>query len=119
MYRKLERSEGKVYGIELEEEFTEADMEAIESDLDAIIAEHGGIRLLARLTEGVPKPELEALVEDVTYGIDHLDDVERYAVVAEGTPIEWVAEAENALFGADVRHFDPEEESAAWEWVEE
>jgi len=119
VYRKLERSEGPVYGMELEETFTEEDMEAIESDLDEIIAEHGEVRLLARFDEGVPRPELEAIVEDLAYGFDHIDDVERYAVVSEGTLTEWVAKAEDAVFDADIRQFDPDEEERAWEWVEE
>jgi hypothetical protein len=117
VYRKLGRSEGDVLGIELEERFSEADVESIERELDTAIAEHGSVRLLVRF-ESFPRPELDALDDDLAFWSEHGDDIERYAVVSEGTLAAWASELGDFLSDTDVRHFDPDSEGDAWEWLE-
>ncbi|WP_435146553.1 STAS/SEC14 domain-containing protein [Halobaculum sp. P14] len=115
MYEKLDRSSDGVVGYELGGELTEREFDDIVGDLEAEIDEHGSVRLLVAL-EDVPRPDLSLLDDDVAFWLHHRDDLDRYAVVSDGSLVEWAVDLGDRLVDTDVEHFD--DRDAAWQWLE-
>lgn len=92
------------------------DVRMIADDLDAAYARHGSVRLLLRVdTYGV---RASAFTENlVQMKLDALQHVKKYAVVGGPDWIKNIIALMNPITTIDMRHFDAEEEEAAWAWV--
>lgn len=93
-----------------------ADVRLIADDLDAAYARHGSIRMLVRVD--TYSLRASAFTENlVRMKLDAIQHVKQYAVV--GGP-DWVGRlisGMNPLLTIEMRHFDADEESAAWDWI--
>ncbi|MFB6087679.1 MAG: STAS/SEC14 domain-containing protein [Haloarculaceae archaeon] len=117
MYEKLDRSSGRVLGYEVRDELTESQLESVLQDIERVIVEHGSARVLVYMPT-VPRPDLDALDEDVGFWLEHGDDIERYAIVGDSRLLEWVTGLEDRVSGIDFRYFDESELDEAWAWLE-
>lgn len=117
MYEKLDRSGDGTLGYRVRDEISEADLEKIVRDLDVAIAEQGEVDLLVHV-ESFPKPELDALEEDLAFWREHGDDIGRYAVVADSTLLKWATKLGDKATEADVRYFEAADIEDAWNWVD-
>ncbi|WP_435102167.1 STAS/SEC14 domain-containing protein [Halarchaeum sp. P4] len=117
MIRRLERSGGDVLGYEVGDELSEAELEAILEDIETTIAEEGAVQILVHMPD-VPRPDLDALDEDIGFWLEHGDDIGRYAVVGDSRLLEWVTDVEDHLTSIDLRYFDEDEMDEAWDWLE-
>ncbi|MFD6953213.1 hypothetical protein A6A08_20345 [Nocardiopsis sp. TSRI0078] len=75
------------------------------------------MRLLVR-AHGFPTAGLSALDDDLRFAGEHLGDIERYAVVGDQKLLELMVRASDKVVRARARHFAPEDEEAAWAWLE-
>lgn len=116
MYEKLDRSGGGTLGYRVRDEITEAELEKIIQDLEVAVAEQGEVDLLVHV-ESFPKPELEALEEDIAFWREHGDDIGRYAVVGDSTLMKWATKLGDKATAADVRYFDTADLEQAWDWI--
>ncbi|NYH51981.1 hypothetical protein HNR06_001570 [Nocardiopsis arvandica] len=117
MYQRLARSHGNIVGYEFTDRITEEEYQRIAGELRARIGEHGSVRLLMR-THGFPTAEFSALDDDFRFAKEHLGDIERFAVVGDQKLLEVLVKASDKVVGAQGRHFAPEDEETAWNWLE-
>ena len=84
--------------------------------LEALIARHGKLRVLQEIRSfgGI---EPAAFWADLKFGLRHLNDFSRCAVVSNRRWIETFAEAMGKLIPCEVRHFPPQQIEAARAWL--
>jgi hypothetical protein len=116
MYRKLAESSGSTLGYEFEGRISEDDVEAVTTELERAIEEHGKARLLIVFDdlEGV---EPKAIWEDLKFTPRYLTDVERFAFVGDEEWHEWVTAMAEKISRAEARFFTPDDLVQAWAWI--
>jgi hypothetical protein len=101
---------------------TEADLERVIADVDARLARHDRIAILADLT-GFEDVTLRAGLADLRYGFSKLGELRRFPREAVITDKAWIAslvEYGNPLIPfVEIRAFRPEEREAALAWASE
>ena len=113
-----ERSNGRVIGIRATGKISGEELEPVLGLLEGTIAEHGKVRLLVHVEElGAFSPG--ALVNDTRFSLEHADDVERVAVVADGVLFGAYVKTAARLVPGEVRRFRTRELDEAWRWIEE
>lgn len=117
MYEKLDRSGDGTLGYRVENKISEAELEQIVRDLEVAVAEEGEVDLLVHV-ESFPKPELDALEEDLAFWREHGENIGRYAVVGDGTLMKWATKLGDKATDADVQYFEESELDEAWDWLE-
>jgi Protein of unknown function (DUF3478). len=116
MIEQLETPYDDVFAYAVTGRVTADDFTAIAAELEAALAQTETLHLVARMPEW-PRFDLEVLDDDIGFYLKHRGRFGRAAVVTDSTPIRWVAQIEDALFGFDIRVFDSEEEAAAVAWA--
>ncbi len=114
----LERGRPDVLGLRLKGTLTEEALERATRHMEERIREHGKIRVLFHLLdlEGI---EPAALVEDMKFGIRHIRDFERFAMVGnQGWLKAWVKTV-GLLVPGESRVFRNDDLEEAWGWLEE
>jgi hypothetical protein len=108
MFERLDdRTGGRVVGYRFGDRVSEADFQEIVREMEAIIDEHGAVRLSLEF-DGYPIPDIDVIDDDLKFWWAHRKGLERYAVVGEGRLLEWSAELGDRLSGVDVQFFAPE-----------
>jgi hypothetical protein len=116
MIRRLDEGTGNVLGYEITGKLTEKEFETLSEEFKAVVAEHGRVRLLVRMSE-IPRMELGALAEDLKLA-PYANDIERYAIVSDSTLIEWIQKIGGLFIGGEVRHFEDSRYEEAWRWLQ-
>lgn len=118
MYETLDRSSGRVLGYEIRDRITEAELQEILDEMEAVILDEGAVSVLVHVP-AFPSFELSALDDDLGFWFRHGEDLERYALVGDSRLVEWASELGDRVTSTDIRYFDEDDLDAAWEWVEE
>lgn len=118
MVRKLDESTGRVLGYEVDGRIEGDELTTMLREMESVIESEGEVRLLVKLA-GFPTTDLDALTEDLSFWLEHGDDIERYAVVGDSTLLDWVTDVGGRLTTVDVQYFAEEDSRDAWEWVAE
>ena len=95
-----------------------ADFRTLACHVDAYIDRHGtlpGVMLKAQDFPGWK--DLGALVAHLKFVRLHHRRIEKIAVVSDGGVATVIPHIANYFVHADVRHFDPAHEDAAWSWL--
>ncbi len=95
-----------------------ADFRTLASHVDAYLDQHGtlrGVMLRARAFPGWK--DFGALVAHLTFVRLHHYRIEKVAVVADGGVATIMPQITNHFLHAQVKHFDPAHEDAAWNWL--
>jgi hypothetical protein len=61
--------------------------------------------------------EIEAFWEDFKFGIRHLRDFKRMAVVGDQRWLEWFTKTFNSLIKTEAKYFTPNQRNEAWNWL--
>ncbi|MFP4148146.1 MAG: STAS/SEC14 domain-containing protein [Nitriliruptoraceae bacterium] len=117
MMRRLEQSHDHLIGYSLGGEVSAEEYTQLASELRDEIAKHGTIRVLFRLTDLELSSFFTALDERLRFVRENRDDVERIAVVTDGTLTGLLGKAAEAA-PVEVRTFAPDDETEAWAWLE-
>ncbi|WP_277553264.1 STAS/SEC14 domain-containing protein [Halobaculum limi] len=119
MFRYIEdRNEGPVLAVGFTDQVTEEDFQALSDEMDERVREHGSVRLYVEF-DGIPRPELEALDDDLKLWRQFSDDIYRYAIVGEGRLLEWSTAVADLLTSVEVEFFEHDDRDEAWDWVSE
>lgn len=119
MINVMEKSSGKVIGLQVDGKLAHADYQKFVPMLERIIQEHGSVRCCMELTNfhGITP---HALWDEMKFDIKHCKDVDRCAIVGDKTSHKWMAKLGGLIFRkADIRYFDASEADKAWSWVSE
>ena len=116
MYRVLDESSGNTVGIQVDGKLTKEDNGVLIPYLENLINDCGPLKLLCDMTNfgGI---EIEAFWEDFKFGIGHLRDFNRMALVGDQRWLEWCTKAFNPLIKTEAKYFSPEQMSEAWNWL--
>lgn len=118
MFQQLSGGPGRSLGFKISEETTDADVRKIGSIMAEQIAGSAKIRLLLEI-EGFRHMEPEDLLEKLKFAGDHVEEIERMAVLSDRVWIKSWVKLGGLPMSAMVEHFDRSEIQAAWEWLEE
>jgi hypothetical protein len=117
MVRYLD-SEGTIYGFEVVGKITDAEYEQLSEDLAEIVDEYERARLLVLFSEEFTMMDPVSFWEEVRLSLDHLDDVERLALVGHARwSHAYTQTLEPQLPSIDMRAFALEDEDDAWQWL--
>jgi hypothetical protein len=96
---------------------SKAEFDDIAARLEAAIARHGKLRVLEEVRSfgGI---EAAAFWADLKFGLRHLNDFSRAAVISDQRWIRLFAEGAGKLVACEIRHFPPDQLAAARAWLE-
>ena len=114
--RKLEWSQRNVLAYEASGKMTEEENERTLGEIKAAIKEHGKVNIFVRLPE-MARPEAGAVDDRLRFVKEHINDIERYAIVGDQKKIKVISSIADKLIGIEIRYFSFDEENEAREWV--
>ncbi|KIC41942.1 hypothetical protein RA27_00565 [Ruegeria sp. ANG-R] len=122
MITKLSRSAGPVLGFEISGEVTPEMAAHHREVIDAAIAEHGKISVLAHITKNVDFSVGTAL-HHISWALTHTAQFNKLAIVTDNQAVDFLVKEMDehlAKFAAvDQKFFTYKEIEKAWAWVEE
>jgi hypothetical protein len=105
-------------GFKLSGKLHDADYEKFVPAIDAAVAKHGRVRLLAQFHD-FHGWDLRALWDDIKFSTTHCTKVDRIALVGEKTWEKWMAAVCRPFTMAKIRYFDAAEIDGARTWLAE
>ena len=115
----IETDRPDTLGFEVDGRISEAETRALAVRMDELASAEDRLRLLVRV-RNLGGAELGAIMssEYLRMKWSLLDRIDRYAVVGGPSWLKTSTAALGRLFRGELRHFGPEEEKAAWAWLE-
>ena len=97
-----------------------ADFTTLTSEVDAYLARHGTLRgVLIRAKSFPGWKDFSALLAHLKFLKEHLQRIEKVAIVADGAMANIMPNIANYFVHAQVQHFDLAREDAAWAWLKQ
>ncbi|HVK19458.1 MAG TPA: STAS/SEC14 domain-containing protein [Fimbriiglobus sp.] len=118
MIEQLPSPTDTVLGFKMSGKLHDEDYKQFVPAVDAAIAKHGKVRLLAQFHD-FHGWDLHALWDDIKFSTTHCAKIERIALVGDRKWEEWMARVCKPFTMAKVRYFDATEIDAAWAWLGE
>ncbi|MGE0494113.1 MAG: STAS/SEC14 domain-containing protein [Vulcanimicrobiota bacterium] len=114
-YSLLERSHDNILGIRIWGKLTREDYEGLLPAIEALLSRYDRIRVYVDMTDfrGLTPA---AAFEDLKFGLKHLRDVERMALVGEQKWAEQLLMLSQPLMD-EARFFSPIQAEEAWQWL--
>ena len=118
MIEILPDSDGNVLGIRATGTVTENDYHTVfNPHVESIINEHGKIKILCMLDEGLPEFEAGQPWEQDNFQLNSKRVLPRVAVVSDSIKIWLGAKVITMAPGTDLKTFSTRRLSQAWEWI--
>lgn len=118
MLKISEESEGNILILEAESKLTDEDYKQVFIPrLEAIIQEHGQVRLLLDMGDPFQGWKPKAAWDDAYFGLTHRKDFEKIAVIADRRWVEWAFRLSAPLFPGEKKVFSPSERAEAHRWI--
>jgi len=117
MFERLPRSKGNVVGVRATGKLTDADYKEFIPQLEEKISEYGQVRVLVDM-EGFEGWDLLAAWDDFAFGMTHWHHFEKMALVGDNTWEKAAARVTDLLMRGEVRFFELDQATDAWEWIE-
>lgn len=111
-----EVNHGKLVEIDLHGKLNREDYEKLGPSIEKSIRQHGKIRILVTMRD-FEGWDVGAMWEDLKWETKHFNDIERLAVVGEGSWHQWLAGFCNAFTKAEVRYFTLSQLDQAHRWL--
>ena len=108
----------KACGFKMSGKLHDADYQTFGPAIDAAIAQHGKVRLLAQFHD-FQGWDLHALWDDIKFSTTHCTKIDRIALVGEKTWEKWMAKVCKPFTMAKIMYFDVAEIDKAWVWLAE
>jgi hypothetical protein len=118
MIKTLDRTNGRILGFALSGKLHDEDYRDFVPAVDAAVAAHGNIRLLAHFVD-FHGWDMHALWDDIKFSTTHCSKVERIALVGDRLWEEWMAKVCKPFTLAHIRYFEASRIDEAWTWLEE
>jgi SpoIIAA-like len=118
MIEFMDESTGKFVGIRASGKLTDKDYKDILiPKLETLTKDQEKLDLLFFMDKDFEGWDLHAAWDDMTYGLQHVADFEKLAIVGGPKWIEWCIKACGFLFRGEIRIYPEDELEKAWEWV--
>lgn len=116
MIEKLQPEKANILAFRLTGELRDEDFQPFVSEVEALIARKGKIRLLLQF-EDFQGWDLHAAWDDMVFGIKHRKDIERLAMVGDDPKGIRLARLAKPFIAGEVTYFPLDELPAAWDWL--
>lgn len=116
MFEFLDQTAGTVVAIKATEKLTHADYQKFLAKCEAVIEEHGHVRVLFDMTE-LHGWEPAAMVDDLKFDVHHRRDIQRCAIIGDKKWQEWMIRLSKPFFPGEVKYFQPSESAEASTWI--
>ena len=113
-----EENGGKVFNVRVSGTLEKADYEHFVPEFERLVRQHGKLRVLFDMVD-FHGWEASAVWEDVKFGMKHLADIERIAMVGEKRWQRGMAIFSKPFIKAEVRYFDHTAAADARQWLAE
>ncbi|SEG88790.1 SpoIIAA family protein [Marinobacterium lutimaris] len=113
-----EENGGRLIVVQVSGTLVKADYEQFVPEFERLVREHGKLRLLFDMS-GFHGWELSAAWEDLKFGVKHLSDIERLAMIGEKKWQQGMAVFCKPFTKAQIRYFDHTEVAEARRWIEQ
>lgn len=117
MFEILPESAGSLACVRLTSKVTDEDLKAALPKLEAVINDHGSLRLLADI-EHFDGWEWVAAWDKTAFGIKHWDEIEKLAVIGASRWEALCAAIADKLTNSEVKFFSPDQRDAAKAWID-
>ena len=118
MITRLEKSTDTILGFTLSGKLHDDDYKNCVPTVDAAIAAHGKVRLLAHFAD-FHGWDIHALWDDIKFSATHCNKMDRIALVGDKRWEEWMAKVCRPFTMAHLRYFDASKIEDAWKWLQE
>jgi hypothetical protein len=118
MITRLEKSTDTILGFELSGKLHDDDYKNLVPTVDAAIAAHGRVRLLAHFVD-FHGWDLHALWDDIKFSTTHCNKMDRIALEGDKRWEEWMSKVCKPFTMAHIRYFDASKIEDAWKWLQE
>ena len=113
-----EGSGGKILIVHVSGKLVKADYEHFVPEAERLVRQHGKLRLLFVMTD-FHGWDVGAAWEDFKFGVEHLADIERLAMVGEKKWQQGMATFCKPFTKAKIRYFDHADTADAKKWLDE
>ncbi len=110
--------EDNIVAFRISGKLTHEDYQTFLPRLESLIKENGKLSVLIELHD-FKGWDLEAAWDDFRFLEEHPEAFERIAVVGKGRLMRWMTAMTAPFVGAEVRYFEEDELSKAWDWLRE
>lgn len=107
---------GRILEVDLVGTLTKEDYGPLVSEFQRLVHAHGKLRVLLDMTR-FHGWHAEAMWEEVKFDLEHLNEMERMAVVGEKQWQHAIASFAKPFTPAEIRYFDAAESAQARDWV--
>ncbi len=118
MFSKLKESQGAHLGYQISAKITTQEIDEVIEDLEKAITEHGSIRLLIRM-KNWRGMEAKAALDDFSFLIRHIKDIEVLAVVGDRFWEKLWLDFGALFVQTRSKFFEEDEYEVAWTWLSE
>jgi hypothetical protein len=118
MFRRLGETRGNVLGCQFSGIVTDAEFRQFAAAAKRLIAAEGKIRLLI-LMDYPQDFEPRAAWDDVLFWVEHIREIERLAIVGQGTWEKRIEPVEKLLLQVEIKYYDTSHLDDAWAWLNE
>jgi len=119
MIEILPESHDNVLGIKAKGKVTDSDYkEVLIPKLDSILSQHSSAKILFYMPEEFEGYELAAARDDFAYYRGHSDKFDKIALVGGPKWMDWTAKIFGHFVKAELKIFEGNQLSEAWQWLE-
>jgi len=111
-----QEADGKILTVQLSGKLHKEDYERFVPEVEAMIKQHGKIRLLCRMHD-FHGWQMGALWEDIKFDVKHFADIERLAFVGDRKWEQGMAVFCKPFTTAKIRYFDEHQADQATDWI--
>ncbi len=105
-----------IVAITASDRLTEADYERFVPEFERIAAAHGPVHLLIELRD-FHGWDAAGLWQELRFDMSHQHDMDRVAIIGDKAWQDWGTRLSKPFFKAEVRYFDPGQETEARIWL--
>jgi hypothetical protein len=116
MIEKMSGSAGDTLGFKASGTIVQDDYPVLTSAAQAAVDEYGEINLVLDLTD-LKWEKFTAWDDDMRFGREYRDKIERMAIVGDGTFEKLLAKLADPFYADEARYFTPEQIDEAWAWA--
>ncbi len=118
MFQEIPVNEPRIFAFKAVGRLTHDDYQEFLPKLEKILEQEAPLSMLLEL-ENFHGWELRAALDDYHFGMEHQKDFRRIAIVGEGHLAKWMTLLARPFVAAEVRFFEPDQVSEAWDWLRE
>ncbi|MFO7975236.1 MAG: STAS/SEC14 domain-containing protein [Candidatus Hydrogenedentota bacterium] len=116
---QIESLKGNTISLKVVDKLTDEDYKnVLMPGLEQVLQNHDKVRVLVDATE-FKGWNPAAAWDDVTFGMKHRNDFEKFAVVGGKEWMNWGAKLGAQFMSGEVKTFSEDERDQAWEWIKE